>query len=240
MPGARVTPKDSAGSPDRPSATIARRWVSDRSVILKFAIDLLRARTAEVHARIDAGLDLTASTVTRVRLRGLVRRLDEFWSATEPAIHRWSLAEPLDANLLQWQARSRRPEAVAWDLAVLGGTAREASDLQPPPVFRRPQTAEAFGWLYVREGSTLGGAVINARLRPLLGTTTLQSFQPYPDGPQPMWRAYLTALDGWVGDDAARASRVADAAVMTFGALEDWLTPILASAVGVGGSAALT
>jgi heme oxygenase len=221
---------------------VARRRSSsagecDRSVILKSAIDLLRARTAEVHARIDSGLDLTATTVTRVRLRGLVRRLDEFWCGTEGAIHRWAVAAPIEAELLQWPRRSRRTEAVAWDLAVLGGTARETSTLQAPAVFSQPQTAEVFGWLYVREGSTLGGAVINARLRPLLGAATLQSFQPYPEGPQPMFRAYLTALESWVGQDAARATGVADAAVATFSALEDWLRPILHTTAGIDSAA---
>lgn len=88
-------------------------------------------------------------------------------------------------------------------------------------------TAEVLGWLYVTEGSTLGGAIIARRLPPLVAPLGVPAFlRPYPEGPGPMWQSYLAHLDEWVGADASRAERVVAAAVSTFDALEAWVRPL--------------
>ena len=53
------------------------------------------------------------------------------------------------------------------DLRRLGLSAIEVAALPvAAPVFATvPSTDDAFGWLYVSEGSTLGGAVIDRSLR---------------------------------------------------------------------------
>jgi heme oxygenase len=91
-----------------------------------------------------------------------------------------------------------------------------------------PDTSEVLGWLYVSEGSTLGGAVIDRTLRALPegAQLRLRTFTPYLEGPGPMWRDYLEFLSAWVGDDASRADQVVAAAEHTFDSLERWLTPL--------------
>lgn len=184
--------------------------------------DALRTQTRGVHTRVEFGLNLTDRYVTISRVSDVVRRLDSFWSGTERAIDDWAVRAPGDAAALDWTRRRNR--YVSGDLELLGGT---PDSTLAPSVFSSAGTADVLGWLYVREGSTLGGAVINAHLRGLLGGRALRSFSPYVEGPQPLWRAYLTELATWVGDDADRATQVTNAAVATFDALEDWLAPVL-------------
>jgi heme oxygenase len=204
----------------------------DRSATVRIVADVLHTRTRDVHSRVECGLNLTAGNVTVPRLGAVVARLDTFWSGTEPAIEDWALRQPEQAAALNWPRR--RARLVSADLAFLGG---ERDGAPAPTVFESAGTADVLGWLYVREGSTLGGAVINAQLRDLLGGRSLRSFSPYAEGPQPLWRSYLAELDRWVGSNAARENQVTSAAVSTFVALERWLAPLLltlATAADVG------
>jgi heme oxygenase len=94
---------------------------------------------------------------------------------------------------------------------------------EAPPVFRAVDTADVLGWLYVSQGSTLGGAVLDRTLGKRFSART---FTPYVEGPGPMWRDYRALLAEWVGADEARCHRVVTAAVATFAALEQWIAPL--------------
>jgi heme oxygenase len=86
------------------------------------------------------------------------------------------------------------------------------------------------GWLYVAEGSTLGGAVLRRRLRladcdSVDLASALQGFHPYAEGPGPMWRRYVDVLERWTAAGPGRGDAVADAAVHSFAVLEQWVVP---------------
>ena len=169
----------------------------------------------------EARLDLTDPALDLWRLRDVVTRLHGFWAGTEPALDTWAGEHPGLAEALQW-SRRRRTARLARDIAVLGGSIGPPA----PAVHDRPDTAAALGWLYVVEGSTLGGAVITralARLRPGL---RLECFAPYDEGPGPMWRDFQAKLEQWQAGDDLRAERVASAGVATFAALADWTAPL--------------
>jgi heme oxygenase len=152
-----------------------------------------------------------------------------FWSATEPVIDHWAAANPISAETLRW-SRRRRADLLRQDVAALadhlGATSTDVA--AATPVIVECDESAVLGWLYVSEGSTLGGAVIDRMLRPLLSRSglTLQSFTPYAEGPGPMWRQYLDALEAWTRDDHDRTEQVVDAGVRTFGALEAWVAPL--------------
>lgn len=188
----------------------------------------LKQRTAGTHARVEAALDLVGPALSADRLRVVLARFAGFWQSTERGLDEWAQREPDLAERLRWPRRRRR-EVLRSDLLRLGLTVRELGDLpEAPSVFTSPDTADALGWLYVSEGSTLGGAVIDRTLRALPDGAhlRLRTFTPYLEGPGPMWRDYLAVLTTWVGADAGRTERVVSAAELTFGALERWLAPL--------------
>jgi heme oxygenase len=189
---------------------------------------LLKQHTAQIHERVEAGLDLLGPDLTIGRLREVVARLAGFWQGTERSVEAWAENRPEAAAALQWPRR-RRSAALRQDLLRLGLTGREITALpEAPPTFTGLDTGDVLGWLYVTEGSTLGGAVIDRTVRTLAATAELRlrTFTPYLEGPGPMWQSYLDWMLAWVGDDARRRDRVLSSAHSSFTALEAWLDPI--------------
>lgn len=190
---------------------------------------LLRQRTAAIHDRVETHLGLLAPDLTADRMRVVLAGFAGFWQGAERLLDSWAAAHPGAAGALRWPRR-RRGEVIRHDLLRLGFTVRDlAAVAEAPPPFAAlpPTSAEVLGWLYVSEGSTLGGAVVDRALRagrePLL--VGLRTFTPYVEGPGPMWRGYRDYLDAWVGADAGRREAVAAAAEASFAALERWLAP---------------
>ena len=118
----------------------------------------LRGATADAHAaleetRIMVGISSGSPTVAE-----FAEYLDRQWAlheALEPALAPWVPAAWRDERLIKrhWLAR---------DLRALG----QASPRAVPARVRFASTAEAFGALYVLEGSTLGLRLIEKRLQP--------------------------------------------------------------------------
>ncbi len=183
-----------------------------------------------MHERVEACLDLLDPALTPQRLQAVLERFYGFWRGAEPAIDQWAGADAAFARQLGWPRR-RRIAHLHRDLSVLGSS----PDALPiaPPVFDPASAADVLGWLYVAEGSTLGGALIARRLRPLTAALgiSLTSFTPYPEGPGPMWLSYLARLEEWVDRKPARAAAVAASASAAFSALEIWIAPLRVEAV---------
>ncbi len=188
----------------------------------------LKHRTAGTHERVEAVLGLLDAQLSVERLREVLSRFAGFWQGTERVIDEWAERAPVPAGQLRWTRRRRR-EVLRNDLLRLGLSVRDLNELpEAPSVFTVPDTSEVLGWLYVSEGSTLGGAVIDRTLRALPegAQLRLRTFTPYLEGPGPMWRDYLAFLAEWVDDDGPRADHVVAAAEHTFNSLERWLTPL--------------
>ena len=184
---------------------------------------LLKQQTAGAHARVESALALDAADLSQCRLRAVLERFFGFWQGNERLIDEWAAGAPELATAVRW-LRRRRGEVLRHDLLRMGRTVRELAELpEAPPALGFVDTADVFGWLYVSEGATLGGAVLDRGLRDRFSVRT---FTPYLEGPGPMWSEYLEQLSGWVGTDDARRDRVVAAAVSTFTALEQWVAPL--------------
>ncbi|WP_369967981.1 biliverdin-producing heme oxygenase [Stenotrophomonas rhizophila] len=119
----------------------------------------------------------------------------------------------LDALLPDLEARRRLP-LIARDLADL-------EQILPAPVPMRldPDLAlpAALGWLYVAEGSNLGGTILY-KMAARLGLDAdfgARHLAAHPDGAARHWREFTAALDGVVLDDA-QEQQVIDAADAAF------------------------
>jgi heme oxygenase (biliverdin-IX-beta and delta-forming) len=193
---------------------------------------LLKQQTASMHAQVEARLGLLDPGLSSARLRAVLACFAGVWQGVERGVDDWAVVHAAMATALNW-SRRRRGAVLRSDLLRLGmsvGELAELPEVAPPFRTSTPTDAEVLGWLYVSEGATLGGAVISRALRaqPGRAMTGLRTFAPYPEGPGPMWRAYLDQLQHWVGDDDDRRDAVVEAARGSFSALADRLAPIAA------------
>lgn len=151
-------------------------------------IDRLRVETGEAHSRLERALALSPETLTRDIVARLLLRFRTFYSVWEP----WIEASPLDRGFLAPRLKS---PLIDRDIRALGLTVadRPASgrfDMGAPSVER------ALGSLYVVEGSTLGGQVINRWLGETawLPAGGLAYFASYGRDVGRMWRVFQTVL----------------------------------------------
>jgi heme oxygenase len=194
--------------------------------------DMLRRRTASSHRNVEVILNLLDPELTPSTLRNAIQCLADFWRDREARVGEWAAEQPQLALELDWPRR-RRTALYAADLTALAGPSSEPVRGDPSAWAERPSTGDVLAWLYVAEGSTLGGAVIARRLRsiPSLADLHLASFSPYPEGPGPMWRRYQDVLARWTGEDDERRRAVVDSAGQVFEQLEHWTARCLARAV---------
>jgi heme oxygenase len=174
----------------------------------------LRARfrqaTADLHARVEARLDLLAPALTAERYGHVLAVLYGYYEPLERAI----AAAPRVALPL----RARAP-LLAEDLGCLGVSPSAVAALpRCPYVPHVGGVAELAGCLYVIEGAALGGLVIGRALREERGWTC-RFFHDGHGDVRRRWAAVVAWLDALVCDaDAAVA-----AACATFRTLDDWI-----------------
>jgi heme oxygenase len=176
--------------------------------------DRLRAETRPEHDRLENGLRLADPGLTMPRYREVLARFFGFWSGWEPRI----AAVLADEALL---APRRRLPLLRADLLALGIAPETLPACEPPPLRNR---GEAFGSLYVMEGSTLGGRVIVKRLGALgLSPETggCSYFAGYGGETGAMWTRFLERLEAEAGE--ADAPAIIRGARATFASLGDWM-----------------
>jgi heme oxygenase (biliverdin-IX-beta and delta-forming) len=192
---------------------------------------LLRLGTAAEHRTVERVLDLLDPELSRARLAAVLERMHGFWLAAEAGLDDWAARFSADAHALSWSRR--RADLFAADLDTLGGRAQVAV----PDLPRVPGTDEALGRLYVLEGSTLGGVLIDRHLAalPELSGVRVRAFSPYGSDTGAMWHAYRTAVRARVAA-GGNAGTMVGAARATFAALAAWCHPVAVHA-GSGTSA---
>jgi heme oxygenase len=178
----------------------------------------LRLATADEHAAVEAALDLLDPRLDRPRLVWALDRLHGFWAAAEAGLGAWADRHPADSAALRWPRR-RRARLFAADVEALGGRAGPARPALP----ELPCTDAALGRMYVLEGATLGGAVIDRHLAglPLLAGVRVRAFAPYGSDTGAMWHAFRQGTRERIAA-GGNADVVVAAARETFGLLADW------------------
>lgn len=177
----------------------------------------LRAATGPQHESLEIEADLEARLRDPSRRVGAVAGLLRFHR--EAAM----VAEPhrglLDAGGTRPDDRVAALEQALGSLkapAQAHHVTRPACDL-----------STALGWLYVSEGSALGGRVMRkAMIRDGVDLTGLDFLDPHGDQTGPRWMAFLNLLDVTVADGRARADGVVAAAVIAFDRARAALVPL--------------
>jgi heme oxygenase len=151
------------------------------------AIDRLRQETRSAHGELDESLHLIDRLSSMQQRANVLAGYHRFHHAAEAAIALF-LGAIADLDF----AARRRSRLIAEDISILG------QQMLPDPAtsldIRTP--SQAFGALYVLEGSSLGGRVILKELKrrgvPLAG---LGFLDPYGFNTGPRWRSFLAILE---------------------------------------------
>jgi heme oxygenase (biliverdin-IX-beta and delta-forming) len=177
----------------------------------------LRAVTRPAHSALEGALGLLDDRLDLDAYRVVLGRLYGFWRGWEPQM----AALLRDDGLL---GQRRRLHLLAADLAALGVSSAALEALPMCPLTMLRDDAEALGSLYVMEGSTLGGLVIQRNINRCLGDKGRRScsyFNGYGTETGPMWRVFLARLDE---APTADMERIGFGASATFERIGWWLT----------------
>lgn len=168
----------------------------------------LRALTHETHEQLDNSIMQAASFASVDGYAGFV--------AVQFLFHRDVDALYGDARLRELLPDldgRRRLAQIAADLSDLG---RAEPGGNPAPAFTVGEDVDlptALGWLYVAEGSKMGGALLRkeAAKLGLSDSHGARHLAPAPEGPAAHWRSFTAALDAVPLDEDGVAKAVAGA-----------------------------
>lgn len=181
------------------------------------ALSALRRATAAAHSALEDQAGIEARLADPAARPQMVAAFHRFHVALETEAH------PLVAALGGPFTPQPRAEILTADLAELGMTLdRPATRLEPPS-----STGVALGWVYVAEGSMLGGRVIRRRLIAAGSDLRGLSFlDPYGDQTGERWRAFLTLLEQACADGTATIEQVVQGGGEAFAFADAILRPV--------------
>lgn len=170
----------------------------------------LKARTTATHQQLDDGIMASAPFSSKENYARFLQAQYSFLRDVDALYDHAGLA----ALLPQLDER-RRYAAIAADLDDLG--AALPADGPEAPLDINVDLATALGWLYVTEGSKLGGTILYklAGKLGLDGQFGARHLAAHPDGAAQHWRQFTAALDS-VSLDAEQEARVVAGAEAAF------------------------
>lgn len=176
----------------------------------------LKSATGESHDRLDSRIMALDPFSSRDRYVRFLRAQHGFHRALAPLY-----ADPVLRALIPDLADRTRDALIAADLADLGAADDDGAvpDLNPMPV------AEALGWLYVAEGSSLGAAFLlkAAAQIDLDAGFGARHLAGHADGRAAHWRRFTAVIDAepMTAEDEAAMIAAARAAFARFRMLAD-------------------
>ena len=176
----------------------------------------LKAATADIHARTERLLPSLDELATRGGYVRCLLVLHGFHAGWEPAI--WHTAGVEEAGF--GGGERAKMSLIESDLRFLGvGEEQLAIAIERPVI---DSCAAALGALYVLEGATLGGQVIERHASGAVGVSAREGgsyFHGHGERTGDMWRAFGNALSAWV-DRNGQSESIVQGAVDCFRSLE--------------------
>lgn len=186
----------------------------------------LRTETRDLHEKIERNpwfSRLMAPDLDRDQFRAIAARLYGHHAPAEAALLAGAALLPRQLALAQRMRRTRLLEA---DLRAMGLSDEAIASLprHAAPSIERPE--DAWGLLYVLEGSTLGGQLIARHVAALLGidaSSGASALVPHGAETGALWRGFREALTEAGRSGEACGDRVVAAARTAFAGLDDWV-----------------
>lgn len=181
-------------------------------------IEQLRQATRQQHAALDhAVYPIIQSTHTTDQYAQLLR---VFYGYFQPVYEKLDLF--IDKDILRDYNLRRKPGVILEDLQSIG------APLSIPPLCENipaiTSAAEAFGAMYVLEGSTMGGKIISKKLMENTGLTdnSFRFFTAYGEFNAQMWGIFAESLQH--STLASFSLVMTHTASATFRYFHDWIT----------------
>lgn len=150
------------------------------------ALQAVRTATADIHTAIETEADVERRLRDLGERPAMVGRFHLLHTAVEAAIAPWRAAFEEDG----YTPDSPSP-LIRSGLETLGLAPPEGQAVAPLPTY-----GEAIGWVYVAEGSMLGGRIMRkAMTRDGIPLTGLEFLDPWGDETGSRWRAFMQAMD---------------------------------------------
>lgn len=188
----------------------------------------LKAATSDIHARTERLLPSLPLLATRDGYVRCLLVLHGFHAGWEPAIWRTTGMEEAGFG----GGAQAKLSLIESDLQFLGvGKQQLAISIERPIL---DSCAAALGALYVLEGATLGGQVIERHASRAVGVTPRAGgsyFHGHGERTGEMWRAFGGALSAWV-DHNGQSESIVRGAVDCFQSLESWAGDMTLDGVG--------
>ncbi|MEO7713383.1 MAG: biliverdin-producing heme oxygenase [Gemmatimonadaceae bacterium] len=181
----------------------------------------LKAATSTVHARVESALPSLSALGDRASYFACLEALHGFYATWEPTVWRALASE----NSSLCADERRKVPALRRDLGRLQAElgVELVDRVAPTPVIASVGTA--LGVLYVFEGATLGGRVVERNVSQRLRLTAhdgLSFFHGYGERTGEMWGLFGRELTRWAAL-YGRTDEIVSGAVMCFLSLEQWL-----------------
>jgi heme oxygenase len=180
----------------------------------------LKEKTAPLHRALEENAGIWDCLSSRARYGDLLVR---FWGIYSAAEGQLAALEELPRWLPDLSRRWKR-SALELDLNHLGIAPESWSICTGITEIRT--VAAGFGWLYVLEGSTLGGQLIKRRVQDRLGLGAengCQFFSSYGAEVGPMWRSFGQSLESFCQANPNCRDQVIERAETAFGCFAHWL-----------------
>jgi heme oxygenase len=148
----------------------------------------------------------------------LLQLFYNYFGAVEEQINQYIGTEHLKDHL-----QRRKTSSLLNDITALGATANKTISQEDLPVFENH--LQAFGALYVLEGSTLGGPYISKMIQKQLDkqdTEGLSFFNSYGEETETMWNMFKAVLDRQAGNEAEQ-NVILQSADETFLKFKSWI-----------------
>lgn len=181
----------------------------------------IRSRTADNHARLENTPLLSPFSQQRIDLPAYLEILRRFYGYFYPLEQRLDGFPALREWLPDYTER-RKAKLLLADLNSLHNGTEPGLCADLPGI---STDAEAFGCLYVMEGSTLGGKIIYNILKKQLGLSDLAGasfFYGYGPATGEKWKTFGASLEAFARETGTDEEIIA-AANDTFSKFEQWL-----------------
>jgi heme oxygenase len=208
-------------SPDMSFVTPSASRPARESILAR-----LRQETRAEHEAIEHNprmARLMANDLQSGEYVALLLRLAEFYAPLERGLRTWADRLPKSIDV---SARLVKTAMLRRDIEALSPGFSFDADDEGDAVHRFATREQVWGWLYVIEGSTLGGQVISRRLAATLGVTPERGagfHNPYGARTGARWQTFKAGLE----EDAAEGSLDEDAVVAAaraaFAAMDAWM-----------------
>lgn len=184
----------------------------------------LRSETADLHRRVEDAVGLPDAVRTREDYADLLVRFHHLHTGFEQALAHPRWAAHWDAVAVDLVTH-RRAHLLARDLARMGHPVGSRPPTAPGPFPPARTFSHALGWLYVLEGSSLGGPFISRAVRGRLGAVPTSFFDGDGRDAARAWRAVRQALTRFASGDDGAADDVVTGARQAFVAFGSHLAP---------------